>query len=715
MGEEIDKNILSLYKDFESNIKVKDVDLNNIYRAFLYAYEKHKTQKRASGENYIIHPIAVAKIVSMLYLDEQSIIAALLHDVIEDTDASKNEIEEKFGSDVLFLVLSLTKIGKIKYKSKEETQADNFRKMIIAMAKDIRVILIKLADRLHNMRTMCYLNREKQIRIARETLDVYVPIAHRLGIYWIKSELEDLSFKYLYPEDYKNLEKRVEESLKQKQGVIRFIEFQIRDDMQEAGISCRVNGRVKSLYSIYTKIKRKKIDFDGIYDLIALRIITKTESGCYAALGVIHSKYKPLPGRFKDYIALPKQNLYQSLHTTVFGPGDTIVEIQIRTEKMHEIAESGIAAHYRYKEGTKFDKNDKYFLWLRRLLKWQGELHNSKEFLNTMKYDLFMHEVYAFTPAGDLKVLPRGSTPVDFAYSVHTEIGNTCVGAKVNGKMVPLKYKLNSGDIVEIHTQQHHMPSRDWLNFVATSKARSKIRQKVSENEKREAARIGKDLLAKELSKINIGIQEFIKEKNIDSIYSYFGANSIDELFSRIGFGKTSAQSVVYRTYSIKPKKQIKSTGAKITYKVNVDGVGNVMMKLAKCCKPVYGDDIIGYITRGRGVVIHRSDCKNIKRIGYDCERLIDVEWDESGKKMPITLKVIVLNKIGILANVTNIISKHNIDTKDFKMKYIDGKDEKALFTFYLEVNKKNDINDLVKDLKESENIIDAQSTKILK
>ena len=715
MGEEIDKNILSLYKDFESNIKVKDVDLNNIYRAFLYAYEKHKTQKRASGENYIIHPIAVAKIVSMLYLDEQSIIAALLHDVIEDTDASKNEIEEKFGSDVLFLVLSLTKIGKIKYKSKEETQADNFRKMIIAMAKDIRVILIKLADRLHNMRTMCYLNREKQIRIARETLDVYVPIAHRLGIYWIKSELEDLSFKYLYPEDYKNLEKRVEESLKQKQGVIRFIEFQIRDDMQEAGISCRVNGRVKSLYSIYTKIKRKKIDFDGIYDLIALRIITKTESGCYAALGVIHSKYKPLPGRFKDYIALPKQNLYQSLHTTVFGPGDTIVEIQIRTEKMHEIAESGIAAHYRYKEGTKFDKNDKYFLWLRRLLKWQGELHNSKEFLNTMKYDLFMHEVYAFTPAGDLKVLPRGSTPVDFAYSVHTEIGNTCVGAKVNGKMVPLKYKLNSGDIVEIHTQQHHMPSRDWLNFVATSKARSKIRQKVSENEKREAARIGKDLLAKELSKINIGIQEFIKEKNIDSIYSYFGANSIDELFSRIGFGKTSAQSVVYRTYSIKPKKQIKSTGAKITYKVNVDGVGNVMMKLAKCCKPVYGDDIIGYITRGRGVVIHRSDCKNIKRIGYDCERLIDVEWDESGKKMPITLKVIVLNKIGILANVANIISKHNIDTKDFKMKYIDGKDEKALFTFYLEVNKKNDINDLVKDLKESENIIDAQSTKILK
>lgn len=715
MGEEIDKNILSLYKDFESNIKVKDVDLNNIYKAFLYAYEKHKAQKRASGENYIIHPIATAKIVSMLYLDEHSIIAALLHDVIEDTDASKKEIEEKFGSDVLFLVLSLTKIGKIEYKSKEETQANNFRKMIVAMAKDIRVILIKLADRLHNMRTIMYLNREKQIRISQETLDVYAPIAHRLGIYWIKSELEDLSFKYLYPEEYKRLEKSVEESLKQKQGIIRFIESQIKNDMQENGIGCQVKGRVKNLYSIYTKMKRKKMDFDGIYDLIALRIITKTESDCYAALGIIHSKYKPLPGKFKDYIALPKQNLYQSLHTTVFGLSDTIMEIQIRTEKMHEIAESGIAAHYRYKENTKFDKNDKHFLWLRHLLKWQNELQNSKEFLNTVKYDLFMGEVYTFTPAGDLKVLPRGSTPIDFAYSVHTEIGNTCVGAKVNGKMVPLKHKLNSGDIVEIHTQQHHMPSRDWLNFVATSKARSKIRQKVSENEKREATRIGRDLLARELSKINIGIQEFTKEKNIDSIYSYFGANSIEELFSKIGFGRANAQSVVYRTYSIKPKKQIKSTDAKITYKVNVDGMGNVMMKLAKCCKPVYGDDIIGYITRGRGVVIHRSDCKNIKRIGYDCERLINVEWDESGNKMPIMLKVTVLNKTGVLAKVVNIISERDINTKDFKMKYMDDRDKKALFTFYLEVNKKNDINDLVKALKESENVVDAQSTKILK
>ncbi len=715
MGEEIDKNILSLYKDFESNIKVKDVDLDNVYRAFLYAYEKHEAQKRASGENYIIHPIAVANIVSTLYLDEQSLIAALLHDVIEDTNASKTEIEEKFGADVLFLVLSLTKIGKIEYKSKEETQADNFRKMIVAMAKDIRVILIKLADRLHNMRTICYLNREKQIRIARETLDVYAPIAHRLGIYWIKSELEDLSFKYLYPEDYKDLEKRVEESLRQKQGVIRFVESQIKDDMREAGIRCRVNGRVKSLYSIYTKIKRKKIDFGGVYDLIALRIITKTESDCYAALGIIHSKYKPLPGKFKDYIALPKQNMYQSLHTTVFGPSDAVMEIQIRTEKMHEIAESGIAAHYRYKEGTKFDKNDKHFLWLRHLLKWQNELQNSKEFLNTMKYDLFMGEIYTFTPAGDLKVLPRGSTPVDFAYSVHTEIGNTCTGAKVNGKMVPLKHKLNSGDIVEIHTRQRHMPSRDWLNFVATSKARSKIRQKVSENEKKEAARIGRDLLAKELSKINIGIQEFTKEKNIDDICSNFGANSIEELFSKIGFGKINASSVVYRAYSIKAKKQNKPINTKITYKVNVDGMGNVMMKLAKCCKPVYGDDIIGYITRGRGVVIHRSDCKNIKRIGYDCERLIDVGWDESGKKIPIILKVIVLNKMGVLANVTNIISKRNINTKDFKMKYIDDKDEKALFTFYLEINKKNDINDLVRALKENKNVVDVERTKILK
>ena len=469
MEEKIDDGILQLYDEFKKEINQNDIDFDKLDKAFLYAYQKHKGQMRASGESYIIHPINVARIVNRFYLDENSLIAALLHDVLEDTQTNPQEIIDEFGEDVLFLVESLTKIGKIKYKSKEETQADNFRKMIVAMAKDIRVILVKLGDRLHNMRTICYLNREKQQRIAQETMDVYAPIAHRLGIYWLKSELEDISFKYLYPKEYDFLESKVKESIEKKQEIISYIESSIKRDMEESQIKCEVSGRMKHLYSIYTKMQRKKMDFEGVYDLLAVRIITENEADCYAALGIIHKKYKPLPGRFKDYIALPKQNMYQSLHTTIFGPSDAVVEIQIRTRQMHEVAEEGIAAHYRYKEGLRvLDKHEKQFLWLRRLLKWQSEVKDPKEFLNTVRVDLFRGEVYVFTPAGDLKVLPRGATCVDFAYAIHTEVGNHCVGARVNGKMVPLKTQLANGDIIEIQTNPNHEPSRDWLKLNKT-------------------------------------------------------------------------------------------------------------------------------------------------------------------------------------------------------------------------------------------------------
>ncbi len=714
MDEKIDDPIRQLYESFKSEINVP-FNEKKLDEAFAFAYEKHKGQKRASGENYIIHPIEVAKIVNQFYVDESSLIAALLHDVLEDTQTTEDEIKEKFGEDVLFLVKALTKISKIKYKSTEENQADNFRKMIVAMASDLRVILIKLADRLHNMRTICYLNEEKQKRIARETLDIYAPIAHRLGIYWLKSELEDLSFKYLYPEEYERIEQKVNEIIQKKKEIIKFIENKIKQDMEEAGITCTVSGRVKHLYSIYTKMQRKKVDFDGIHDLLAVRIITETEKDCYAALGIIHKNYKPLPGRFKDYIALPKPNMYQSLHTTVFGPSDTIVEIQIRTKKMHEIAEEGIAAHYKYKEQkiSIIDKHDQQFLWLRHLLQWQQEVKNPKEFLNTIKIDLFRGEVYVFTPAGDLKVLPRGSTPVDFAYAIHTEVGNRCVGAKVNGRIVPLDYKLNNGDIVEIFTQANHTPSKDWLKFVVTSKARSKIKQKVREKEKKEAAEIGKSMLSRELAKINKNLQTFLKEEKLEEIITNFGCNTIDELFEKVGFLKIHPTSVVNKIYPSQKKKTVKPVEKKEIYKVKVDGIDDVVVRLAKCCNPVVGDDIVGYVTRNRGIIIHRVDCENIARLGYDNERLIEVEWDTDIKQtMPVKLKIKVTNTMGILAHITNLLYEMNINLTNLKIIFLDKSHEKVLIDIDIEVSSRFELEKLIGNLKKMEEVLEIERGK---
>ncbi len=713
-NQRIDKEVKAIYDKFKKSIALEHFDEERLDKAFLYAYEKHINQKRASGELYIIHPINVAEIVNRFYLDENSLIAALLHDVLEDTDATQKEIEKLFGKDVLFLVESLTKIGKIEYKSREEKQADNFRKMIVAMAKDIRVILIKLADRLHNMRTMCYLKKEKQIRISKETMDVYAPIAHRLGIYWLKSELEDMSFKYLYPKDYEYLENRLKNSLAKKQEIISYIESTIKHDMEDAKIKCEVSGRVKHLYSIYTKMKRKEIDFDGIYDLLAVRIITDEESDCYRALGVIHSKYKPLPGRFKDYIAIPKQNLYQSLHTTIFGPSDAVVEIQIRTKQMHEVAEEGIAAHYRYKEGLKIlDRHEKQFLWLRHLLKWQNEVKNPDEFLNTVRVDLFRGEVYVFTPAGDLKVLPRGATCVDFAYAIHTEVGNTCVGAKVNGKMVPLKHELANGDIVEIQTQSNHIPSRDWLKFVVTSKAKNKIKQKVREKEKQESVEIGKNLLAKELYKINKGLQEFLKENNVEDILSYYGCNTVDELFERIGFFKVNPSAVVNRFYPDKKSVKVKEHTKKESYKIKVDGIDDIVMKLAKCCDPVYGDEVVGYITRNRGIIVHRKDCENIQKLGYDCDRLVEVEWDDSKEnKLPVELKILAFNKMGVLADITNTALGLFINVRDINIRYTDESEEKAIIYLKVEVKNKSEVDKFMESLNAKESIIEVKRGK---
>ncbi len=705
-------NIANLYAQLKRELWGRPIDLSSVEKAFNFAFEKHKNQKRASGEHYIVHPLEVARITSKLYLDEKSLIAALLHDVVEDTQCSIEEIHSEFGEEVASLVSGLTKISQVEYKSREEKQADNFRKMIIAMAKDIRVILIKLADRLHNMRTIDYLPEEKRKRIAGETLDIYAPIAHRLGIYWLKSELEDLSFKALYPDDFLEISQRVQKSIERKQEVIKFLENTIKEDMEENGIKCEVNGRVKHIYSIYKKMQVKGVDFDGIYDLVALRIITKTVKDCYAALGILHSKYKPIPGRFKDYIAIPKQNMYQSLHTTVFGPNNFIIEIQIRTKRMHEIAEEGVAAHYKYKENKPFDSSDRQFIWLRRLLEWHNELKNPREFLNTIKVDLFSGEVYVFTPRGDLKVLPRGATPVDFAYSIHTEIGNRCVGAKVNGKMVPLKYQLSSGDVVEIFTQANHIPSRDWLNFVVSSKAKSKIRQQVREREKQEAVEIGRNLLIKALSKSNKTLQSFLKEEKLPEVLSYFGLSKTEDMFEKIGFGKINPLSVISRIYPSE-KKQLKVTPKENIYKVSVDGIDNISIRIAGCCKPVFGDEIVGYVTRTRGIVIHRKDCENIKRLGENTERLVDVEWEGEKFNIPCELKVLTNDKIGMLAYVTNAISKYNINTKTFSMEHVGENGEQVLLSFTLELPDRGSIMSLVDKLKKNRDIIKVEKILI--
>jgi guanosine-3',5'-bis(diphosphate) 3'-pyrophosphohydrolase len=711
----IEPDIEIAYKDLKENIrdalakqKKTNFDFDIIDRAFLFAYEKHKTQKRASNESYIIHPINTAKIVTRLLLDENTIAAALLHDVLEDTQTKEEEIESNFGPDVLNLVKALTKIESLHYKSAEQKQADNFRKLLVGIANDLRVILIKLADRLHNMRTIVYLNEEKRMRIAKETLDIYAPIAHRLGIYWLKSELEDRSFEIIDYNTYSKIKSYTENLLEKKEEYIRFIENSLREDLLQNNIKCEVNGRIKHIYSIYTKMQRKNVDLDSIYDFVAFRIITETEKDCYNALGVVHKLYKPLPNRFKDYIALPKQNMYQSLHTTVFGPGDVILEIQIRTQKMHEINEEGLAAHWRYKEGKKFNLNDKMFVWLKKLLE-NTQNESSQEFLRDMKTDLESGEIYVFTPAGDLKVLPRGATCVDFAYEIHTQIGDMCTGAKVNNKMVPLRHELQSGDIVEILTSPSHKPSRDWLSFVKTSKARNKIKQSVREIEKQEMIVIGKNLLSKELLRHNIALASYIKSKAFKDSLSSLGFSKEDDLFENIGLKKINPANLIA---SLEPqkdttiKKKDIDTQVKSGFVISIDGSSNFDIKLAKCCSPVAGDEIIGYISKNGVIMIHRIDCENIARIGYNSERLIKAQWQESKKKVKTILTVYAKDTLGLISKISSAIANLNINITDFKMK---KRTDQDIFLLEIEVSNINEINQCVNALSKEPSIIKVE------
>jgi len=660
-------------------------DFNLIRKAYVYCAKVHQGQTRLSGEPYIIHPMEVAGLLAELKLDVPSIITGFLHDTIEDTLATSEELAAMFGDEVAALVDGVTKISKINFKTKEESQAENFRKMILAMAIDIRVILVKLADRLHNMRTMEFQPEPKQRSIAKETMDIYAPIANRLGISWVKVELEDLSFRYLQPELYFDLVRKISLKKQEREAFVEEAKAIISEKLAFYGIKGEISGRSKHLYSIYRKMEKRNVEFEEIYDLIAVRILVQDLRECYEVLGVIHSAWKPIPGRFKDYIAMPKGNMYQSLHTTVIGPHGDRMEVQIRTHEMHSVADAGIAAHWKYKEGKGYDEKEvKRFAWLRQLLEWQQDLQDSREFMDSVKVELFNEEVYVFTPKGDVKGYPKGSTPIDFAYSVHTDIGHRCVGAKVNGKLVPLKYELKNGDIVEVITSPHHTPSKDWLKIVKSSRARNKIRAWIKIEERKRSIVLGREICEKDLRKYSVNLQKIQKSGEFKKIAGEFGYAADDDLLAAVGYGKISVGQIIGKLLpeaklqerSDRKESRLESVINKLKGRsssaVEISGIDDVLVRFGKCCNPVPGDEIIGFITRGKGVTVHTSDCQFA--LENDPERRIDVTWNKARTAvLPVKIKVICHDVKGILANITlaitnceaNIASAHIQSTID--------------------------------------------------
>lgn len=671
-----------------------EADVTLLQRAYDFAARVHKGQERVSGEPYLSHPLAVAEILLDLKMDVESIAAGLLHDVVEDTHASLEQVRQAFGNEIGDLVDGLTKISKLHFGSRVEHQAESLRKMVLAMSKDIRVILIKLADRLHNMRTLEPLREEKRRLIARETLDIYSPIAHRLGIYWMKAELEDLALRHLEPEVYHDLADRVAKKRREREKDINEVIEILQQKLTEVGIQAEIIGRPKHFYSIYKKMRDQRKEFDEIYDLTAVRVITESVKDCYGSLGVIHSLWKPIQGRFKDFVAMPKSNLYQSLHTTVVGPVGEPVEIQIRTHEMHKTAEDGIAAHWVYKEGrAALDPADKGFAWIRQLLEWQRELKDSREFLETVKVDLFPDEVYVFTPKGDVKSFPKGATPIDFAFGVHTDIGFTCVGAKVNSRLVPLRYELQNGDIVEILTDVKHRPSRDWLKLVKTPRARGRIKQWVKTEEKLRSISLGRDLLEKELRRMGKSPAQILKPETMSTMLARSGFSAPDEFFATVGYGKLSPRQAMAR---LLPPEELPPEGeARPERKarqrpddgVTLLGAHDFLVHFARCCSPLPGDEIVGFITRGRGVSVHSADCPNVDQLFYDPERKINVSWD-AAPTTPHQVKIRVtigVDRPGILAAISTAISasKINIAQADVRV----TEDRKGLNTFTLEVS----------------------------
>jgi GTP pyrophosphokinase len=705
-----------------------DVDL--IKRAYVFAAKAHDGQMRRSGDPYVVHPLSVAQIITDLRLDVPSVCAGLLHDCVEDTSVTVDELGKVFSPEVAFLVDGVTKLGKIPWTTREERQAENFRKMLLAMARDIRVILVKLADRLDNMRTMDHMPPEKQDRIARETMEIYAPLANRLGIMWIKTELEDLAFKYLDPIEYENLRQSLVKTERERIKYITDVEKLVYKEMSDGGIPCLVKGRAKHLGSIYQKMKKTGGDLSQVHDAIGFRVITDTVRQCYEALGVAHSKWTPIPGRFKDYIALPKPNMYQSLHTTVMGPHGQRVEIQIRTAEMQKVAEDGIAAHWRYKEGKPAvpDKDDRKFSWLRQLMEWQQDLKDPTEFIESIKIDLFADEVYVFTPKGDVKALPKGATPIDFAYAVHTEVGNKCSGARVNGVIVPLRYQLRNGDTVEIITNPSQKPNKDWIKFVVTSRAKTKIRHLLRAEQRDRARTLGRDLLERELRKWGLSLGKTQKNGELEKAVAELRAGTQDDLIAMVGYGKVTASQIsdvlVPADRRLKGPMEEPAPGnaftnliRKVTRRVTsaptgiiVAGEGDVLVRYAKCCNPLPGDGIIGFITRGRGVTVHTRDCQ--KALDLDPDRRVEVSWDGKAKaKRPVSIQVVCADKPGLLAVISQSFSDAGLNISQAHCRATD--DNRAINTFSFSVQDLDQLKTIIRSIQKLSGVYSVERVSL--
>ncbi|MBI4406161.1 MAG: bifunctional (p)ppGpp synthetase/guanosine-3',5'-bis(diphosphate) 3'-pyrophosphohydrolase [Deltaproteobacteria bacterium] len=694
-----------------------DVDGDLIEKAYTFSAKLHKGQKRSSGEPYFFHPLEVAKILAELQLDTASIVTGLLHDTVEDTVATLEEIEKEFGSEIAALVDGVTKISQITFQTSEEKQAENFRKMILAMAKDLRVILVKLADRTHNMRTLEYLAKEKQVLIAQETLDIYGPIANRLGLSQLKRELEDLALRFTKPEIYYRLVTEVAKKYKEREKYIEDVRLMIQQTLKDHGYSNgSVTGRPKHFYSIHKKMERNQLNYDQIFDVTGFRIIVDSVEQCYGALGMIHAMWTPVPGRFKDYIAIPKANFYQSLHTTVVGPAGERIEIQIRTEQMHQTAERGIAAHWAYKEGNVDPKEREKFSWLNRLVEWNQDLKDPNEFLETVKLDLFAEDVYVFTPKGKVMEFPSGATPIDFAYSIHTDVGHHCIGAKINGRIVPLKHKLKSGDTVEILTSPNQRPNKDWLKIVRTSRAKNKIRQFIKAAEFERSFQLGRMILERELKAQDVKVKNFPKESDFEPITKQFGYKSTDDLLSAIGYGKVSISKIIQKLVQKetteekkvekKPIERIYEEAArksKTRQTVKVKGIEDLLVRFARCCNPVPGDSVIGFITRGRGISVHSRKCPKV--FDSDPHRLIDIEWDLSQKtERRVKVRVVCEDRPGLLADMSRVIRDQNANISNAQIGTT--KDKKAVCVFSVTIRDLSHLKKIISSLEAISGVI---------
>ena len=687
-----------------------DAEIELLKRAHLFSNEAHGSQKRIEGSPYIEHPLYVASVLADMKMDVATIAAGLLHDTVEDTPTTAKDIEKLFGTEIAFLVESLTKLSKMEFMTREEAQAENFRKMLLAMSEDIRVILIKFADRLHNMRTLQHLPENKRRRIATETLEIYAPIANRLGIGWLRAEFEDLSFSVLMPDLYGELVRKVATRKEEQEAYLKAVKEIISGKLQEEGIPGEVSWRIKHYYGIYQKMLKQEIPFEQVHDVLGLRIITDTKANCYAILGLIHSLWTPVPGRFKDYIGVPKSNMYQSLHTTIIGPKGERVEFQIRTQEMHMIADHGIASHWRYKEKGKIDeRSNRYISWLRDLIQAQRELSDAKDFLDAVKGEVIPEVIYLFTPKGQIKEMPIGSTPVDFAYSIHTEVGNKCIGAKVNGRIVTLRHTLSNGDTIEIITSPTHGPSRDWLKFVVTQKAKSKIKQWVKVEERKQSIELGIRLLEGEMRRHDLG-PSALKSEEMQKVLKFFNIQFVEDLHAFIGHGKLSAHQVVNKLLPEKPVEEAPLVQTKVIKPkehkgITIKGVDNVLYHTAKCCFPIPGDRLIGFVTRGRGVTIHRKDCPTVDNLALDGARLVDVEWKASDHATsPVKLLIETVDKPGMLASLSALISSVGVNISNLKLRTTE--DKKAHITFILDVRDRTQLSNLTQKIVQLEGVL---------